>query len=189
MDGTDRPMTAVEVFIALNKDIQALTERVDKLEDRLANHFHPEPWTPKPDVLGDPEIKVAMDKWKAAKPAPVLNDGKAQSSKYCTCESETDTWFDRTMTTDGKGNVLQDMCTRCCVCGKELASTPEESSIIILDHPMDHMVSDEELDNIYVSPAVNSWPKPMWEVARGNTMRGILYSFEDAKLFAEVIKY
>ena len=61
--------------------------------------------------------------------------------------------------------------------------------IIILDHPMDHMVSDEDLDNIYVSPAVNSWPKPMWEVARGNTMRGILYSFEDAKLFAEVIKY
>jgi hypothetical protein len=61
--------------------------------------------------------------------------------------------------------------------------------IIILDHPMDHMVSDEELDNIYVSPAVNSWPKPMWEVARGNTMRGILYSLEDAKMFAEAIKY
>ena len=62
------------------------------------------------------------------------------------------------------------------------------TAIIILDHPMDHMVSDDDLDNIYVSPSVNSWPKPMWEVARGNTMRGILYSFEDAKLFAEVIR-
>jgi len=68
-------------FRDLEEAIQALTERVDKLEDRLANHFHPEPWTPKPDVLGDPEIKVAMEEWKAAKPIPGLNDGKADTEK------------------------------------------------------------------------------------------------------------
>ena len=72
--------------------IKALTERVDKLEDRLANHFHPEPWTPKPDVLGDPEIKVAMEEWKAAKPIPGLNDGKAEIEKLA--QKYTEEWLD-----------------------------------------------------------------------------------------------
>jgi len=62
-----------------------------------------------------------------------VNDGKPTEDAvrkwmmlpdYCVCETETETWFDRTMTTDGKGNVLQDMCTRCCVCGKEKKSKP-----------------------------------------------------------------
>lgn len=62
------------------------------------------------------------------------------------------------------------------------------TAVIILDHPMDRMVSDDDLDNIYISPAGNSWPNPMWEVARGNSMRGLIYSLKDAKLFAEAIQ-
>lgn len=67
-----------------------------------------------------------------------VNDGKPSEEAvrkwmmlpdYCTC-GETDTWFDRTMTTDGKGNVLQDMCDRCCTCGKEVKPTPTDEELM-----------------------------------------------------------
>lgn len=41
------------------------------------------------------------------------------SPEYCTC-GETETWFDRSMTTDEQGNVIQDMCDRCVKCGGEM---------------------------------------------------------------------
>ena len=48
-----------------------------------------------------------------------LEAGKSDlEHDYCTC-GETETWFDRSFSTDSKGNVLQDMCERCVKCGKE----------------------------------------------------------------------
>jgi hypothetical protein len=66
------------------------------------------------DVNKPPEDVVRKFMMLPDKPTPT-------DDKYCTCEGDKIiTWFDRTMTTDDKGNVLQDMCDRCCTCGKEV---------------------------------------------------------------------
>lgn len=50
-----------------------------------------------------------------------------RTSDYCTCDHRTDTWFDRSIVTDEHGKVLQDMCTRCCECGKAVRPSEQDS--------------------------------------------------------------
>ncbi len=61
--------------------------------------------------------------------------------------------------------------------------------IIELDHPQDKMVTGEDLENIYVSPAEKGkWHTiPLWEVATGNSMRGLFFTVKDARTFASIL--
>ena len=43
---------------------------------------------------------------------------------YCTCDHETDTWFDRSYTINAKGEC-EGPYERCCECGKEKKALPD----------------------------------------------------------------
>ncbi len=44
---------------------------------------------------------------------------------YCTCDHETDTWFDRSYTINAKGE-WEGPYERCCECGKEKKAIPDD---------------------------------------------------------------
>lgn len=64
-------------------------------------------------------------------------------SKYCSC-GDTETWFDRSQITDGEGNLIQDMCDRCCKCGKEKLPKPDNQ---MDDMPIESTPDEEVLVN------------------------------------------
>ena len=110
--------------------ILAIAARLDEAEKRITELELASPcpmlksicedWEYTGKLDGTERIKIPISQPKFG---PLLNDAKP-SPEYCTC-GETETWFDRSMTTDEQGNVIQDMCDRCVKCGKEKKYVPE----------------------------------------------------------------
>ena len=119
-----------------------------------------------------------------------LEGGKSDlEHDYCTC-GETETWFDHSVPTDSKGNVLQDMCERCVKCGKEKgtkAPAPDllEASTVLMEYLQSPQCAVENFDipdDIY-GPFVDAVkkggcaPAPDLEAQITKTIEDIKYLF------------